>query len=237
MASVTETPSPAARLRESLYDPLKDLPEDQSGPLTRRWWWAARKIGNIVFERNISTAKREVELDHFHRDRVHYVPSDWLDLWRVLRKKSIGKGDVFVDFGSGKGRILYQAARYPFGRVIGVEICESLNRIARANLDANAGKLACKQIDVVTIDAADYPIPADMTVAYFYHPFSGPTFKTVIDRIVESVNSHPRDLTVIYQCPAMEEYVLATGVFELVRTAKGKADDSGRIAVYEHHPD
>ena len=184
----------------------------------------------------MSTAKREVELDHFHRDRVHYVPSDWLDLWRVLRKRTVSKADVFVDFGSGKGRILFQAARYPFGRVIGVEISEALSQVARANLEANAQKLACKEIVLVTIDAAYYQIPADMTVAYFYHPFSGPTFKTVIDRIVESVNSHPRHLTIIYQCPAMEEYVLATGVFELVTTAKGKPDDSGRIAVYEHYP-
>jgi len=237
VASVTETPPPTTRLRESLYDPLKDLPEDDSGPLTRRWWWIVRKVGDRLFERNMSTAKREIELDHFHRDRVHYVPSDWLDLWRVLRKKTVGKHDVFVDFGSGKGRILYQAARYPFGRVIGVEISEALNQVARANLEANAGKLACKQIDLVAMDAVDYRIPPDMSVAYFYHPFGGPTFKTVIDHIVESVNSHPRHLTLIYQCPTMEDYVLATGVFQLVRTAKGKPDDSGRIAVYEHYPD
>ncbi len=36
----------------------------------------------------------------------------------------------FVDYGSGKGRVLLLAARFPFRRVVGVEFSPELHRIA-----------------------------------------------------------------------------------------------------------
>ena len=62
----------------------------------------------------------------------------------------MGKLDVdhrefsFVDYGSGKGRVLMLAAAYPFRRILGVEFSESLDRVARDNiatLGADAGRV------------------------------------------------------------------------------------------------
>lgn len=100
--------------------------------------------------------------------------------------------DVFVDFGSGKGRIVYQAARYPLKRVIGVEISEKLNEIASANIEQNRSRLRCQDVELVTCDAADYGIPDDMTIAYFIYPFAGETFRHVIENIVDSLVRNPR---------------------------------------------
>ena len=141
--------------------------------------------------------------------------------------------DVFVDFGSGKGRVVYQAARYPFSRVIGVEISEKLNAVARRNVESKRDKLLCPRIELVTADAAEFEIPDDLTVAYFFHPFGGETFKQVIDNIVESVVRRPRRVRVIYRIPVMEDYLLSAGRFELVRTTKHKPDNLRRIAIYE----
>ena len=54
-------------------------------------------------------------------ERVNYVPSGWMALGCVLPPDSVAPSDVFIDFGAGKGRIVLQAADYPFRKVIGVE--------------------------------------------------------------------------------------------------------------------
>ena len=184
----------------------------------------------------MDTSEYAVELDHFHPERTWYLPSDWRDLRRALRGIEVGPVDVFVDFGSGKGRIVYEAARQPFGKVIGVEVSDRLNQIARKNIERNRHKLRCRRIDLVTADAVHFAIPDDMTVAYFYHPFSGDTFKNVIDNIVRSLDRRPRRLTIVYQIPLMEDYLLSTGRFAVLRTVKYRQDDPHRMTVYQSRP-
>jgi precorrin-6B methylase 2 len=196
----------------------------------------SRRLANTVLDRAMDTSEYAVELDHFHPERTWYLPSDWRDMRRALRGIEVGPTDVFVDFGSGKGRMLYQAARYPFGRVIGVEISDRLTEIARENIEKNRHKLRCQRIELVTADAVDFAIPDDMTVAYFYHPFSGDTFKNVIDHVVRSLDRRPRRLTIIYQIPLMEEHLLSTGRFEVLRTVKYRPDDPRRMTVYQSRP-
>src|SRR6476619_3967516 len=41
---------------------------------------------------------------------------------------------TFVDLGSGKGRMLFRAAEYPFKHVIGVELAPTLNQAAQDNI-------------------------------------------------------------------------------------------------------
>ena len=65
------------------------------------------------------------------------------------------------------------------------------------------------------MDAADFEIPDDVTIAYLYHPFGGQTFEALIANIIESLDRNPRELTLIYQMPWREDYILATGRFEL----------------------
>lgn len=48
-------------------------------------------------------------------------------------------GGCFLDVGSDPG--IVQAARYPFRRIIGVEISQTLHRIAQENLDRNRQRL------------------------------------------------------------------------------------------------
>jgi hypothetical protein len=234
MASLADDRSPTRKLQEKLYHPLRGLPDDSF--FTRMRYKAAHWVGNLIFERGVSTSKTEVELDHFHPDRVTYEASDWLDLRRALPKRRVRPTDVLIDFGSGKGRVVYQAAKYPFARVIGVEISANLNEVARGNIERRLHTLACRNIELVTTDAADFAIPDDVTVAYLYHPFGGGTFEAMIRNIIDSLDRNPRRLTLIYQMPWREDYILGTGRFELVRTVKRRRKDPRRIAVYESVP-
>jgi SAM-dependent methyltransferase len=154
-------------------------------------------------------------------DRVRYEPSGWLDLRRVLRRGDVGPSDVFVDFGAGKGRVLLQAARFPFARVIGVELSPELSDIARANVDAPQDDRRCDDVSVVTADVLDYAIPDDMTVAYLYNPFRGDVFDAFVEQLIASVDRAPRTVRVIYKTPMEADRLEATGRFRLVHTARG----------------
>ena len=73
-------------------------------------------------DRGLNTSGSAWEPEHDHPDRTNYLPSPWHVLPRALRYVGVSDRDVFVEFGCGKGRVVHQAARRPFRRVVGVEI-------------------------------------------------------------------------------------------------------------------
>lgn len=182
-------------------------------------------LGESVFERRygIRTAGR-VELDALGLagpERMHYLPAGWLSLRRILPAREVDGSDVFMDFGSGMGRVVVMAAMYPFRRVVGVELAPDLHRIAVENVEGNRCRLRCRDVSLVCADALDHPVPPDLTVAFFYNPFHGATFATVIGRLLESLDAHPRRLRVVYGNPVEHDALMATGRFRVVRTVRG----------------
>jgi SAM-dependent methyltransferase len=200
------------------------------GPATRliarRAYLAVRRtLSRVVIERRygIETAKEAdlADLGLDDQDRVRYEPSGWLDLRRILRPHEVTEDDVFIDLGSGKGRVLLAAARYPFGRIIGVELSPRLTEIAAANLHAARDRLLCSDVELVTSDVLDYELPTDVTVVYLYNPFRGPVFQAVVDKLIDSVDRYPRPVRVIYRTPLEQSVLLSSGRFELVRSVPG----------------
>lgn len=164
-----------------------------------------------------------------------YAPSGWFWVRRALRDARITPADVFVDFGSGKGRVVSVVARhYPFGRVVGVEIAPELTAVACENLLRTRRKLRCPDVELVTADATEWPIPDDMTYAYLYNPFRGAVLRRVLSNIVHSLDRNPRPLTLIYANPMDADAVVATGRFRLVRSSRGFRRDIPHctIAIY-----
>jgi SAM-dependent methyltransferase len=204
----------------------------------RLWSKTTSRLGDAIFEHGVETTGHAHEIAHFHPDRVWYQASGWSYLRRALPRSEVSAEDVFLDIGSGKGRVLLQAARrYRFRRIIGVEISEELNVIARNNLERRRGRLAGRQVEIETGDAATYEIPDDVTVAYLFYPFVGDTFRKVMARLVESLERNPRRFRLIYALPVMEDAILETGMFRPARTIR--VIDQGiphRIAVYEARP-
>lgn len=150
-------------------------------------------------------------------DSVYYTASPWWVLRWLLPRSDVRPSDVFVEFGCGKGRVVLDAAsRYPFKRVVGVELSPDLSDVARG-LVARGKPFRCPNVMIETVDASEYSIPDDMTYAYFYNPFNGATFERVCANIVASLDRSPRPLRVIYVHPADHETLAATGRFRLVR--------------------
>ena len=192
--------------------------------LKTQFYGLRRQVALLVFERRhgIETSA-EIPLEELglaHPDRVRYRPSEWRTLRRILRADEVGPCDVFVDFGAGMGRVLLEAAEYPFGRVIGVELSQELSDIAMRNVERRISHLRCKRIEVVTADVVDYPIPDDLTVAFLANPFGGEIFSAVVDNLISSFDRHPREIRIIYNYVREEARLLGTGRVRKVREGR-----------------
>lgn len=179
----------------------------RSGGVWRKaMFWAKHAVAIPVFVRLLDwwyglESEKEVQLKELGidpTDRQLYRPSSWFTMRDLAAVVPVTREDVFVDFGSGKGRMVFLAALHPFRKVVGVEISDVLNEIARRNIARNRRKLRCGNIEIVTSDVMEYPIPADMTIAYFFNPFGGDIFKKVIASIRISYEAHPRKLWIVY---------------------------------------
>jgi SAM-dependent methyltransferase len=143
------------------------------------------------------------------RDGVgNYRASGWWIVWRIIRALQPGSDDVFLDIGSGTGRALYVASRFPFRRVIGVEESPDLVRLAGENL-RGARWPGRAEVELVCASVTDYPIPDDVTIVYLYNPVPGPVVEAFARKLVASFDRAPRPIRIAYLNPLYERELLA----------------------------
>lgn len=186
-------------------------------------------------ETSVAVDPSDLGLEPSSRLRYSATPRNVIQL--VLEGVEINPDDVFLHLGSGKGRMLLVAASHPFRRVIGIEIAEPLSQVARRNLEHNADRLACRNVEVITADPADWPIPDDVTTVFFFDSFRGESLDQALANIVASLDRQPRRLTFISLYPVDAQAVEATGRFERVRTVQFGEKPLEQIAYYEAKTD
>jgi hypothetical protein len=143
----------------------------------------------------------ELDIDSPNRDLgVRYQPSDPDGFRTLMEELPIDYGKfVFVDYGSGKGRVLLLASEFPFKRIVGVEFAAELNEVARSNIARfPRARQRCAEIELVTADASDFEPPAEPAVLYFYNPFAEPVLARVLDRVRASVDAQPREVFLVF---------------------------------------
>lgn len=130
-------------------------------------------------------------------------PSHPKFLFEVLSSLNIDHpSHTFVDVGSGRGRVLLVASEFPFAEIIGVEFATELHEIACQNIQRYRSKTQkCKDLKSFNIDAIEFEFPPTPLVLYFFNPFRPPVFIPVLQRLQHSLDSHPRDVTLLYETP------------------------------------
>lgn len=148
-----------------------------------------------------ATAVQYEDLEFGEETGGFYQASNWLNLVKlhgVIRGWNVTRDEAFIDFGCGKGQVLALASRFPFGRVIGLDLSPSMIAVAERNAARIRGKARCGAIELVEQNALDYQIPDDLTVAYFYMPFPTPVYETVVSNIERSLARRPRRFRIVY---------------------------------------
>lgn len=140
---------------------------------------------------NIDTAARTFEKED--ADHSRYEPTSYAVLERLAGAGLIGKNDILVDYGCGKGRVGLYLNQVLGCRTIGVEYNQLLCDQANDNLRQYGGK----GVSFVCENAENYAV-SDANRFYFFNPFSVSILKSVLRRIYESYYESPREMRLFF---------------------------------------
>lgn len=178
-----------------------------SPPGFHRWWvrWKDRQFDARF---GTDTADR-VPLDKLgiaddrQRFAVEYAPTSPVRFCVKLSSLGIRFEDyVFVDLGSGKGRVLLLASEFPFRRIVGVELSEALHQTAVRNIAAYRRRTRqCRTVESIRADAASFPLPPEPLVLYLYNPFHEEILTALLANLRQSLQEHPRAVVLVYSNP------------------------------------
>ncbi len=105
----------------------------------------------------------------------------------------------FIDYGSGRGRLLLTAARFPFREVIGIEFSRVLHRQACDNIRNHPREhLACTEIASLHANALDFEFPEGDWIAFLFNPFTEDVLRRVAQRIVEYTRASRGRIYVVF---------------------------------------
>jgi hypothetical protein len=109
---------------------------------------------------------------------------------------------VFVDLGSGKGRMLFLAAEFPFESIEGVEFAMELHAKAVENIArCRRVRRKCDRIRSIHIDAVDYQFPLRNLVIYVFNPFGPAVLSKVLSNLRATLDAHPRHVILALVTP------------------------------------
>ena len=140
----------------------------------------------------------ELGADEYHHP---YEPTPYSVLERLADSGLIGKDDVVLDYGCGKGRVSFFLSYQRSAKTIGIEYDERIYENAQENQ-----KTAKAKATFVLTRAEEYEVPAEVNRCYFFNPFSVEVFHKVMARICDSWYEHPREVFLFFYYPS-DEYI------------------------------
>ncbi len=135
--------------------------------------------------------------------RYPYEPTPYSVLERLANSGFIGKSDVVLDYGCGKGRVDFFLSYQTKAHTIGIEYDE---RIYQSALDNQKTAVSKTRTEFVSVSAETYEVPTQVNRCYFFNPFSVELLQKVVARIIESYYENPREMLLFFYYPS-DEYI------------------------------
>ncbi|HJC33519.1 MAG TPA: class I SAM-dependent methyltransferase [Candidatus Mediterraneibacter faecipullorum] len=143
--------------------------------------------------------------DDSHSDQYYYPyePTPYCVLERLADSGWIGKRNVLLDYGTGKGRVCFFLSYQTRCRCTGIEYNEHIYKRAAENLEH---AVSGKKVSFALENAEKYMVGPEVDRCYFFNPFSVEIFRKVLARIKESWYENPRQILLFFYYPS-EEYI------------------------------
>ena len=133
--------------------------------------------------------------------RYPYEPTPYSVIERLAESGYIGKKNVLLDYGCGKGRVSFFLSYQVGCHCTGVEYdgriygaaCENKQNAARGG-----------RVDFINAKAEEFEIPEETDRFYFFNPFSVEILQKVMGRIREAWNG--QEMLLFFYYPS-DEYV------------------------------
>ncbi len=144
---------------------------------------------------------------------------------------------VFVDVGSGMGRVVLYASTLGFKRVIGVEFSRRLHEVAVRNVQVfRRAHPEMLPVELVCADALTLELPRQDTLLYFHQPFDRETFERFMEHLARSLEAAPRSVLLVYYEPRHETAIQESGLVELLVARGEPGDPSGAWRIWRTLP-
>jgi precorrin-6B methylase 2 len=156
------------------------------------------RLNNLWWEMRLGISTRGV-VSVDHADSNHYATMNYSTIRAVLEHLALNPSDVFVDVGSGKGRVLCCAARYPVREVVGVDLSGAFCRVARENARRMRGRRAAISVHETMAQDFDY---SEATVVFMFDPFGAATLGSLLEKISRDVH---RSVRIAYANPTHDD--------------------------------
>ena len=147
-----------------------------------------------------TTGRDDSEADPYH---YPYEPTPYTVLERMANSGYIGKRNVLIDYGCGKGRVDFFLSYQLRCKTIGVEYDKRLYEIGLRNKQA---AVYGRTTEFVLANAENYEVPIEADCFYFFNPFSVEILKHVMGRILVSYYQKVREMKLFFYYPS-DEYV------------------------------
>lgn len=141
---------------------------------------------------------------HYHR----YEPTPYSALETLFQEYELNRDDRIVDFGCGKGRLLFYLHHFFRPTVVGVEMNETFYQVAVENRKRyfKSDKSGEDQIQLYSCLAEEYPIHPLDNRFYFFNPFTIQIFMKIVNNILLSVEESKREVELVLYYPP-EDYI------------------------------
>lgn len=146
-----------------------------------------------------------------------YQASNGRALEQCLAVAGIDPGQyTFIDYGSGKGRVVLIAATLGFAHTIGVEFAPELHEVAERNaaLFEKAGG-AARRSEMILGDAGSYEPPEGPLFAYIYNAFGPVILREALERL-EARAAAGQTIVALYVNPRHRETFEENGRWRIV---------------------
>lgn len=143
-----------------------------------------------------------------------YEPTSTRSFKKLFNTLNFPSNSVFVDFGSGKGKVLLMASEYGFKRIVGVEFSHELCETAKRNLSSYNKKIGVDiDVEIFESDVVDYKFKDDENIFFSYNSFDEVVWNRILDNIKKSIEKNPRKIWLIYCIPIHDNIVEKHGIF------------------------
>jgi SAM-dependent methyltransferase len=125
-----------------------------------------------------------------------YQPVRAIPFHKLMRTLNLPVSSNFTDIGAGTGKSLILANKYPFKKLIGIEIVPELCERATVNLKK---KLSAEKFQIICDDALNYKFNSDDQFFFLNDPFSEEVFRPWIKLLLNHQKQIQSPVTLIYK--------------------------------------
>lgn len=179
-----------------------------------------------------------VNLEYFRTESTLYS-----DLEHFTKEYDLLGDANLVDFGSGKGRVVFYFNYQLQMKTTGLEINNKSYQELVNNLKTYREKYPQKGKDISLYKekAENYQIKDEENIFYFFNPFTVKIFKVIMKNIKRSLKENPRVVDIVIYYPSLNytHYLDKQEGFhfiQLIKTPKYDINSRECFKVFRYHP-